>query len=199
MIPLIKIRDFMRLIWAIIWGWLYIPHILIWLFSSQREIIRADLHCMREQINIALPDCLVLLFLLHHNKYYRAIFYHRIGVVAAAFISWYRPSDRYFMVSATTNIGEGIRIYHPYATVINAETIGTHFTCIQCTTIGAKDDLRPTIGNNVTLGANVTIIGNIHVGNNVTIGAGSVVVKDIPDNCIAAGNPARIIKTLPNG
>lgn len=43
-------------------------------------------------------------------------------------------------------------------------------------------------GNNVALGANVTIIGPVHVGNNVIIGAGSVVVKDILDNCIAVGN-----------
>ena len=46
----------------------------------------------------------------------------------------------------------------------------------------------------MTLGANVIIIGNVKVGNNVTIGAGSVVVKDIPDNAIAVGNPAKVIK-----
>ena len=46
----------------------------------------------------------------------------------------------------------------------------------------------------VSLGAHVTIIGPVRVGNNVTIGAGSVVVKDIPDNAVVVGNPARIIK-----
>lgn len=50
------------------------------------------------------------------------------------------------------------------------------------------------IGDNVTLGGNVTIIGPVHIGNNVIVGAGSVVVKDVPDNCIVAGNPARIIR-----
>lgn len=52
------------------------------------------------------------------------------------------------------------------------------------------------IGDNVSLGANVTIIGNIHIGNNVVIGVGSVVVKDVPDNCVVAGNPAKVIKYL---
>ena len=52
------------------------------------------------------------------------------------------------------------------------------------------------IGDNVTLGVNVTIIGGITIGNNVIIGAGSVVVKDIPDNSVAVGNPARVIRTL---
>ena len=46
----------------------------------------------------------------------------------------------------------------------------------------------------MSLGANVTIIGPVHIGNNVIIGAGSVVVKDISDNSVAVGNPAKVIK-----
>ena len=55
---------------------------------------------------------------------------------------------------------------------------------------------RPVIGNNVTLGASVTIIGNVKIGNNVIIGAGSVVVHDVPNNTIVAGNPARVIRYI---
>ncbi len=43
-------------------------------------------------------------------------------------------------------------------------------------------------------GANVTVIGNVRIGNNAVVGAGSVVVKDVPDNAVVAGNPARIIR-----
>ena len=46
----------------------------------------------------------------------------------------------------------------------------------------------------MSLGANVTIIGPVHIGNNVTVAAGAVVVKDVPDNCMVAGVPAKIIK-----
>lgn len=60
--------------------------------------------------------------------------------------------------------------------------------------IGCKEWLLPTIGDNVSLGANVVIIGGVHIGNNVTIGAGSVVVKDVPDNAVVVGNPGRVIK-----
>ena len=52
------------------------------------------------------------------------------------------------------------------------------------------------IGDNVSLGASVTIVGHVRIGNNVTIGAGSVVVKDIPDNCIAVGNPCKPVRFL---
>lgn len=53
-----------------------------------------------------------------------------------------------------------------------------------------------TIGNNVWIGGSVTILPGVRIGNNVTIGAGSVVVCDIPDNCVAVGNPAIIKKNL---
>jgi acetyltransferase-like isoleucine patch superfamily enzyme len=56
--------------------------------------------------------------------------------------------------------------------------------------------LVPTIGNNVSLGVNVTIVGKVTIGDNVTIGAGSVVVKDIPSNCVAVGNPAKVVKYI---
>lgn len=55
---------------------------------------------------------------------------------------------------------------------------------------------RPKIGNNVLVGANVTIIGDITIGDNVIIGAGSVVVKNVPSNCVIVGNPAKILKTI---
>ena len=56
--------------------------------------------------------------------------------------------------------------------------------------------LPVTIGNNVWIGGSVTILPGVTIGDNVTIGAGSVVVKDIPSNVIAAGNPCRVIKRL---
>jgi len=51
-----------------------------------------------------------------------------------------------------------------------------------------------TIGNDVWIGANVTIIKGVNIGNGAVIGAGSVVTKDIPDYGIAVGNPAETIK-----
>lgn len=52
-----------------------------------------------------------------------------------------------------------------------------------------------TVGNDVYIGNNVLILPGVTIGNNVVIGAGAVVTKDIPDNSLAVGVPARVIKT----
>ena len=53
-----------------------------------------------------------------------------------------------------------------------------------------------TIGDNVWIGGNTVILPGVHIGNNAVIGAGSVVTKDIPDWCIAVGNPCRVQKKI---
>ena len=52
-----------------------------------------------------------------------------------------------------------------------------------------------TIGNNVYIGLKSIILGGVKIGNNVVIGAGSIVTKDIPDDSVVTGVPAKIIKT----
>lgn len=54
---------------------------------------------------------------------------------------------------------------------------------------------KVVIGDRVFIGANSTILMNVHVGNDVIIGSGSLVNKDIPDGMVAAGVPARVICT----
>ncbi|WP_338208977.1 sugar O-acetyltransferase [Lactiplantibacillus paraxiangfangensis] len=54
-----------------------------------------------------------------------------------------------------------------------------------------------TVGNDVWIGGNVTVIGGVHIGNNVIIAAGAVVTRDVSDNCVAGGVPAKVIKPLP--
>lgn len=53
-----------------------------------------------------------------------------------------------------------------------------------------------TIGDNVWIGGSAVICPGVKIGNNVVIGAGSVVTKDIPDWCIAAGNPCKVIRAI---
>lgn len=53
-----------------------------------------------------------------------------------------------------------------------------------------------TVGNNVWIGGNAVIVAGVTVGNNAVIAAGAVVTKDVPDNCVIAGVPAKKIKKL---
>ncbi|WP_421850554.1 DapH/DapD/GlmU-related protein [Novosphingobium sp.] len=59
------------------------------------------------------------------------------------------------------------------------------------------DLVRPiTVGNNVFIGYGSIILPGVTIGDNVVIGAGSVVARDIPSDCVAAGVPARVIKSI---
>lgn len=53
-----------------------------------------------------------------------------------------------------------------------------------------------TIGRDVWIGGNCTILPGVTIGNNVVIAAGAVVTKDVPDNCVVGGVPARVIKEI---
>lgn len=189
-----KYRDMLRFTGALLFSWLYIPHFAMMYLWGGKQLIYSDIAVLQYQISIKINKQLSLLYLLHNNRYFRTVFYHRIGPIKSMLISWLRPGDKYFTIGQTVKIGKSFWFAHPYATVLAADSIGDNFRCIHCTTLGNGNNGRPTIGNNVALGANVTIVGKVCIGNNVKIGAGSVIVKNVPDNCVVVGNPARIVK-----
>jgi putative colanic acid biosynthesis acetyltransferase WcaB len=104
---------------------------------------------------------------------------------------------------ASTRVGPGLKIEHGYSLVINDRTvIGRNVHFRHCVTVGCvkrpdgSQGPCPVFGDNVEIGANSVIIGDIKIGDNSKIGAGSVVTKDVPPNAVVAGNPARILKYL---
>ena len=89
---------------------------------------------------------------------------------------------------------------HPIGIVINKNVkFGKNCVIFQNVTIGdncsgKSENKYPTIGDNVVIYANAVVIGGITIGDNAVIGAGAIVTKDVPQNTIVVGNPAKIIK-----
>lgn len=89
----------------------------------------------------------------------------------------------------TVNIGENVKC-GPYVQIYTAY----HPTEPEIRLSGRELAAPIRIGNNVWIGGAAIICPGVTIGDNSTIGAGSVVVKDIPANVVAAGNPCRIIR-----
>ena len=95
-------------------------------------------------------------------------------------------------------ISVGLKLTHPgFRKIPSFCEIGENCTILPMVLLGKKESgIKGTIiiGKSCYISTGVTILGPITIGDNVTIGAGAVVTKDIPDNVIVAGVPAKIIK-----
>jgi len=95
-------------------------------------------------------------------------------------------------------IGEGFFIDHGMGVVIGETAeIGKNVTMYHGVTLGGtswkKGKRHPTIGDNVIIGANASILGPIRVGDNSKVGSGSVVNKEVPPNSTVVGIPGRVV------
>lgn len=99
-------------------------------------------------------------------------------------------------VPGQAQIGKNFRLaYWGLGVVVHIKTIiGDNCKLGQNVTIGGKAKGVPKILNNVYIGGGSFVFGDITIGNNVVVGANSVVNKDVPDDAIVAGAPARIIR-----
>jgi sugar O-acyltransferase (sialic acid O-acetyltransferase NeuD family) len=124
------------------------------------------------------------------------------------------PSDKFIsirhqftVISSTVKVGYGC-IFNA-GTIIAGQSLISDFVYLNRnisighhTKIGTFTTINPasniagnvTIGDQCQIGMGVNIVDGVSIGNNTIIGAGSLVLKDIPNNCIAYGNPCKIIK-----
>lgn len=94
-------------------------------------------------------------------------------------------------------IGDHVRLNQGVSIVTHD---GGAWVLRDCSSIENKENLtlfgRVEIGNNVHIGTNAMVMPNVKIGSNVIIGSGAIVTKDIPDNSVAVGVPARVIETV---
>lgn len=127
-------------------------------------------------------------------KEFRSVVYKRLGKCRILTCWLLKGQDCLYI--CTNDIGGGLIIQHGFSTIINAKKIGRNCHIYQQVTIGYNGTEAPVIDDNVRICCGAKVIGGIHVGNNVIIGANAVVCKDVPDNVVVAGVPAKIIKQL---
>lgn len=96
-------------------------------------------------------------------------------------------------ISKKVLIGEGLYIPHGNVVINATAVIGKNVSIMQFTSVGSIYGKSATIGDNVYVGPNVSIVEDVNIGNNVVIGAGSVIVKDIENDSVAVGVPGRVI------
>lgn len=150
------------------------------------------------------PACLSLLQPFLYFKGWAAVQGHRIahwlwsqGRETLAFHIQARISERFAVdIHPAATIGRGLMIDHATSVVIGeTATVGDNVSLLHGVTLGGTGakgvDRHPKIGNGVLIGAGASVLGNIRIGDEARVAAGSVVLKDVPENCTVAGVPSR--------
>lgn len=189
----------MRTLFHTVIGVFYFPLFFLYRAIVKSEKSLSDFNTYLTKLKIPYNGYVGFVLLFRHFPEYRSIAYHR-HPKCAKFLSFiFKPQVHLYINTPNDGIGKNLMIWHGFSTIINANSIGSNCSIWQQVTIGNKNDEvleSPIIGDNVKICAGAILIGNIKIGNNSTIGAGSVVVKDVPDNAIVAGVPAKVVKLI---
>lgn len=131
------------------------------------------------------------------NLYNRSKIIGLIPMAIYKLLNFFVKAVHHVYISSRAEIGPGLLLMHYHSIVIGPAKIGSCCTLHHNSTIGeavAKlEHTMPDIADNVWIGPNSVVTGGIQIGNNVTISAGTILSKDIPDNCLVAGNPGRVV------
>lgn len=165
------------------------------------DSLRRDIHTVQERDPAARSTLEVLLCYpgVHALALHRLA--HRLWgwgwTTPARFVSHVSRSLTGIEIHPAARIGRGLFIDHGMGVVIGETAeIGENVTLLQGVTLGGtslkREKRHPTIGDNVTIGAGAKVIGGFTIGAGSRIGSGSVVVREVPPNCVVVGVPGRI-------
>ncbi|HHR6455458.1 TPA: serine O-acetyltransferase [Providencia alcalifaciens] len=169
--------------------------------SNILEYIKSDLGRYIGQENTSLKNIFVFYF---RSVGFRFSFWLRLCnsknklIKMIAILNHRRMSQKYMLdIPRNTKIGYGLYIGHGGCIVVNPTTvIGNNVNLSQFTTIGSNYGKAATIYDNVYIGPSVCIVEDVIIGGETKIGAGSVVTKNVEQNSVYAGVPARKIKNI---
>ncbi len=140
---------------------------------------------------------------LRHLEYYKNTKSSLWGKIMYSYylIKHRRNCIKYQINISPNSVGPGLKLVHPgFRRLGSYLKIGKNCTFLPLVLIGKKspnvDTTNFIIGDNCYFGTGAIVMGPVKIGNNVIVGAGAVVTKDIPDNCVVGGNPAKVIKIL---
>jgi len=134
-----------------------------------------------------------------------AIWVHRVGqrlwrrgwFTTARFVSHFGRFLTGIEIHPAARLGPGLFIDHGMGIVIGETAeVGENVSLLQGVTLGgtsvAREKRHPTLGDNVVVGAGAKILGAFTIGAGSRIGAGSVVVREVPENSVVVGVPGRV-------
>lgn len=152
----------------------------------------------RTKIEVLLCYPGVWALILHRPAHW--LFNHKCKLVARL-ISQFARFLTGIEIHPGATIGKRCFIDHGMAVVIGETTeIGDDVTIYQAVTLGGtgkeSGKRHPTIGNNVVISSGAKVLGPFKVGNHSKIGAGSVVLKEVAENCTVVGIPGKVVKRI---
>ncbi len=182
-------------------SWRTLPVYLMVLCSKHRELIQMDVARWNQIHGYRMGLFESLNWYMTYNKEFRNLILHRLknpsrtlGCMvqfAVARMLW-KPMESLYIY--TEDIGGGFYIQHGFSTIITARKIGENCRVYQQVTIGYKGGEEPPIlEDNVSVACGAKVLGDIIMHTGSLAAAGAVVVKDVPENAIVAGVPAKVI------
>ena len=175
-----------------------IPAFIIFKNNKYKEKCYKDLNAWKKaECKEELSDFKALGYFLTSRLELRNVFLNRLHENT---IEWiiirllFPPLQSLYIFMPPSKIGGGLYIQHGFSTIIGAQEIGEYCHVNQQVTIGYNGDYCPIIKDRVLVAAGAIVIGNVTLNNDCVIGAGSVVTKNVPENSIVGGVPAKVIK-----
>ncbi|SHH28477.1 serine O-acetyltransferase [Anaerosphaera aminiphila DSM 21120] len=167
-----------------------------WLIREAKNIYEKDPACK------SVYEALLLYPIIRARISHRLAnyFYKKDHKFIARFISQRSRKKTGIEIHPGATLGENLFIDHGMGVVIGETAIvGDNVLMYHGVTLGGTGNEKnvkrhPTVGNNVTIGADSIILGDIKIGNNSKVGAGSIVLSDVPENVTVVGAPAKVVR-----